>query len=195
VGYIAQKDAVAARLLKGGIGTTPEKEFLRVIELAIQGPSDGVTQLLNGLRTDTEDNAGFIWVRDRRFSPVVPIHQVGAARKSASGKAGGNKTESSLTQSLQDECEASGAVSLILGALVEKIAGMFGIDRDDITTDSPVSRYGVDSLIAVELRNWIVTSAGADTTSIFDVLQSPSLIALAEKVARKSRYVSALFVQ
>jgi hypothetical protein len=86
-------------------------------------------------------------------------------------------------------------VALILEALVKKIADMFGMDKDAITVSSPVASYGVDSLIAVGLRNWIVSSAGAETTSIFDVLQSPSLHALAEKVAEKSLYLTATFAR
>lgn len=196
VGYVAQKDNVAERLLRMGMGITQERELLRIIELAIRGPVDGVTQLVNGLRMGTDDNAGFFWLQDRRFSPISPIHLIGTAgqvREHILNKAGGRTTEASLAHALQEESEASSAVSLILEALVKKIADMFGIDKNDINPSSPVSRYGVDSLIAVELRNWIISSTGADTASVFDVMQSSSLNALAEKVAQKSRYLRALF--
>lgn len=45
-----------------------------------------------------------------------------------------------------------------------------------------------DSLIAVELRNMLFLQAAADI-SIFNILQTASLAALAGLVAEKSRYL------
>lgn len=53
----------------------------------------------------------------------------------------------------------------------------------------PLAVYGVDSLVAVEVRNWLAVSAKADL-SIFDIMQSPSLEALAERVTEKSSLVA-----
>jgi acyl carrier protein len=44
--------------------------------------------------------------------------------------------------------------------------------------------YGIDSLAAVELRNWIRTELGALVTTL-DVLNAASLTKLAEKVIAK----------
>jgi hypothetical protein len=194
VGYVAARDGVASRLSGYGIGTTQENEFLRLVELAIQGLKNGVVQLLNGLRVDTFDNEEFVWARDKRFSSILPVRPVGTARQSATDGSISIRSKANLAQSLQEQREASGAIKLILDALVGKIASMFGIEAAVINPTSPVSRYGVDSLVAVELRNWIVTTAGSEATSIFDVLQSSSLNTLAERVAQKSRYTSTLFV-
>ena len=65
---------------------------------------------------------------------------------------------------------------------------MFMIPEAEIDASLPTSEYGVDSLVAVELRNWLFAKAAAEM-SIFDMLQSKSLNALAEKVATKSAYV------
>lgn len=60
----------------------------------------------------------------------------------------------------------------------------------EIDLSKPPAHFGVDSLIAVELRNMLVLQAAADI-SIFNLLQTPSLAALAASVAEKSRHVKA----
>jgi hypothetical protein len=67
------------------------------------------------------------------------------------------------------------------------------LSKSEIDPTRSANTYGVDSLVAVELRNWLVAAASADATSIFDVLHSPSLKVLARRVAEKSRHVAALF--
>ena len=54
------------------------------------------------------------------------------------------------------------------------------IPKAEIDSSLPTSKYWVDSLVVVELRNRL---------AIFDTLQSKSSIGLAEKVAAKSAYV------
>lgn len=44
----------------------------------------------------------------------------------------------------------------------------------DIDTASPTSQYGVDSLVAVELRDWILREIEADIP-VFEILQASSL--------------------
>lgn len=48
----------------------------------------------------------------------------------------------------------------------------------------PLMAYGLDSLAAVELRNWVRKELGATLTTL-DVTNSPSLIALCEKLVSK----------
>lgn len=55
--------------------------------------------------------------------------------------------------------------------------------------DPLLSRYGVDWLVAVELRNWLSSSVKAKV-SVFEILQSASITESAAPVAGKSAYVS-----
>ena len=51
-----------------------------------------------------------------------------------------------------------------------------------------MSSYGVDSLLAVELRSWIYASMQADI-SVFDLLSNISISSLARKIVLASRAV------
>ena len=63
---------------------------------------------------------------------------------------------------------------------------MISVSEIDLTKNS--SRFFIDSLSAVELRNMLQQHAGAEV-SIFGIMHSASLAALAPDVAGKSSHV------
>lgn len=46
-------------------------------------------------------------------------------------------------------------LTALLSALMNKVSSITMIERDEIEADAPLSNYGLDSLVSVELRNWI----------------------------------------
>jgi acyl carrier protein len=69
-------------------------------------------------------------------------------------------------------------------AIVRKLAAMFFVDDETIQVGESLARYGVDSLVAVELRNWLVVQLAIEV-SIFDIMQSASVKQLASSLAAK----------
>jgi natural product biosynthesis luciferase-like monooxygenase protein/FkbM family methyltransferase len=65
--------------------------------------------------------------------------------------------------------------------LVEALATRLRIDPSEIQSNRPVTYYGVDSLMAVELMHTMETSFGVNVT-VADLLQSDSLVHLAARV-------------
>ena len=53
----------------------------------------------------------------------------------------------------------------------------------------PMHSYGVDSLVAVELRSWLMKELGAEVT-VFDIMGSGSIKDLVATVTNKSRFVN-----
>lgn len=47
------------------------------------------------------------------------------------------------------------AVQTVLTAITEKLSRLLGLATEEISPLQSVSSYGMDSLIAVELRNWV----------------------------------------
>ncbi|KAK2037359.1 type I polyketide synthase [Colletotrichum somersetense] len=189
VGFVANTEGVAQRLRKTGLAEIDEVNLLKIVETAIQDPLREIdlSQLITGI-LDFDEASTVAWVNDRRFLSVQ-LNQLSRGGLSP-GMDQRYCTTTRLSDSLQSASNHLDAVALILDAIISKLADMFGLDVAEIDKKHPVSKYGVDSLIAVELRNWLVSNAGAETTGIFDVLHSPSLSVLAEKVGEKSRYVS-----
>ncbi|HEV2861081.1 MAG TPA: amino acid adenylation domain-containing protein [Pyrinomonadaceae bacterium] len=69
--------------------------------------------------------------------------------------------------------------------LREKLEARLGLPAGGLDVNRPLARYGVDSLLAVELMHDLETRAGVSLPPA-DFLQSPSLAELAERAARQA---------
>jgi hypothetical protein len=52
--------------------------------------------------------------------------------------------------------KTQGAIDLVTTFLVQRISALLMIPMDSIVTTKSVAHYGVDSLVAVELRSWVL---------------------------------------
>lgn len=69
-----------------------------------------------------------------------------------------------------------------------KMANLLGVTAADIDTARPISSYGIDSLMGMELRNWLERELGAKMP-IFELLSSGSSIAdICQNAARRTRF-------
>lgn len=84
------------------------------------------------------------------------------------------------------------AVNHICAGIFTKISEMFSMPESEIDKTATLARYGIDSLVAVELLNWL-SDTFQGQSSVFDVMQSSSLIVLATKTALKSKLVDPAF--
>ena len=126
--------------------------------------------------------------RDARFQPLR--YRQAAAARSQALEADTEDSAKPLSAQLKATNSIEEAGLLVGAAIAAKLAEVFMIPADDIDLSKPPVHYGVDSLVAVELRNLLTVQAAADI-SIFSILQTVSLIALAEDVATKSKLVKA----
>ncbi|VUC32029.1 unnamed protein product [Clonostachys rosea] len=77
------------------------------------------------------------------------------------------------------------AAEIAENALVAKLARALSIATEDIDTGKFLSNYGVDSLMAVELRNWIGNELKA-SVAVFDIMGGTSIAAIGELIAARS---------
>ncbi|KAM3072030.1 hypothetical protein ACMFMF_007424 [Clarireedia jacksonii] len=79
------------------------------------------------------------------------------------------------------------ATTSVTDGLVMKLAKMLSVSQDDLDISKPMHIYGVDSLVAVELRTWFAKELHADV-AIFDILGSLSISDVAALSTAKSMY-------
>lgn len=84
--------------------------------------------------------------------------------------------------------EQAGAA--VAEALKMKLCKILGLDADSRTIQEQMSSFGVDSLIALELRNWIAKEMRADL-AVYEILGDVRLIDTGLTAARKSEYKQA----
>ena len=78
------------------------------------------------------------------------------------------------TRSLDSQIAAAGhdgakVSSLILEAFKRKLGRLLALKFEDVHDDDTIMKHGVDSLVAVEIRNWLRNEVGADV-SVFEIL-------------------------
>lgn len=182
VGYVAEHDGTAERLKKSGHTLLSEDDVLFAIESAITSPFSG--QILLGLNT----GPGAHWEessmsRDLRFAPLRyrQLTQVSTG-PSAEGI-------SSLASQIAAATTFADAAAAVVQGIAKKLGDIFMIEEQEISSSKALSKYGVDSLVAVELRNMLALRAGSEI-SIFDIMQSPSIAKLGELVVAKSSHLN-----
>lgn len=78
----------------------------------------------------------------------------------------------------------------LTGALITKVSAMTMIDIDEVGPEIPLSSYGLDSLVSVELRNWIRRETGVElllsAITQAENLQSLAADVLAQKGAQEA---------
>ncbi|KAK6844177.1 hypothetical protein PG995_014287 [Apiospora arundinis] len=65
--------------------------------------------------------------------------------------------------------DARARASVVVDFLVAKLARALGVTEDDINRRRPLSECGVDSLMAIELRNWFKHDFGA-AVAVFEIM-------------------------
>ncbi|QQK46332.1 Lovastatin diketide synthase LovF [Penicillium digitatum] len=180
IGYVASNKGVYERLKKMGYRLLAEEEIMSAIESAILDPCP---QVMVGINTGG-GSSDSILARDSRFSALrftKPANGSNSASK-ASSVAGSLAGKLSSAESLHE------AAGLVMEALVQKLVDIFMIPAEEVIPAKSMAAFGVDSLVAVELRNMLALKAGSEV-SIFDIMQSPSLAVLCDKVASTSGFV------
>lgn len=77
------------------------------------------------------------------------------------------------------------AQNLAVEILRARLAKDIQCAADDIDPSRPLTKYGIDSLVAVDLRSWVRKEVGADV-SPFDILSARSFHELASKIVKTS---------
>ena len=79
------------------------------------------------------------------------------------------------------------ASDVVIDSLTQKLSKALSITPADIDTSKPLHSYGVDSLLALELRSWFAKEFKA-CMAIFEIMVGASFAAVASTVAGKSGY-------
>jgi aryl carrier-like protein len=193
VGFVAENADYVVNLERWGYLTISQAEFFSMIKQAILHPKRSATncQVVTGLGTQGMAEEGSdaspdelpFWFRDAKFSHLL---QMGRKQVHETDSENGVR----LTESIPAAESLAEATNLICDAIIEKMAKMLGMPAESIDSSQSMAAYGLDSLVAVELRNWLFREAKADV-AVFEVLGKGSLNALAGDIALKSKILPA----
>ncbi|KAK2590623.1 hypothetical protein QQS21_011689 [Conoideocrella luteorostrata] len=176
---LAARSGIASRLGKSGFRSHEISEVLRLVELAVRHPFYG--QMVSGIKPWSSVGE-FSWRLESRFEGLR-IEGLRIEGDESATAESGEAAAASLKHRLSSMSETE-STDVLVHELTSRLADIFGRQPSSFDVSASLSSYGVDSLVAVELRNWI-TSNVTSNASVFDITQSASITDLAKKLAIK----------
>ncbi len=170
-------------VIRKDFGSVPisEREILALVMTAIEGRVSG-PEIYTGFALEQSSSPPY-WVSDAKFSHIR--RTVGQDNHHESV---GDPAAVSLSQLLKNAGSTEVARQLMVEGLVQKLCALLVMQPQDIDARKPVAAQGLDSLVAVELRNWIVREMEV-SINLVELMTASSLGALAELVGQRSRLV------
>lgn len=186
VGYVAERSELKAAF-DASIWTPINEgllhKILRVSLLQQQSSpinAASTTQLITGIAFPQTSQSALL--RDARFGGLV-VSQ-GAAALEPSGASEGSREIQALFKLLH---AAQAENSAILAATVHIVSRQFTTSLrlgEPMEPAKSLASYGLDSLAAVEFRNWARLELGAELTTL-DITSASSLFSLCDKIISK----------
>ena len=179
IGAVGRNERYGHAMTRNGFYGNDEDEFLQYCQSAIEQDisstrfkHDELTQahLLAGIEAEglrRLDQKGYHiaqmgWYRDARFSNLVQTIENLA-----------DQSGERVAKIAGEEGDAVADDEDPVGKVRKRIAQLLYLGLDALDVRAPLSKYGMDSMIAAEMRNWIFANFGSDV-SLFKML-SPTI--------------------
>ncbi|PNY26666.1 Polyketide synthase [Tolypocladium capitatum] len=171
VGYVIERAGMREQLeSKIGISLSIAQVHA-IIKGAIIGASSGLNHDSKTFAFVREDSLAFQgW--EERSHYLSAIRQKKATETDGTGQHGGGG--------------APAGEEGVLEALSSKVSSITMIDRDDVTPTRRLLEYGLDSLVAVELRNWIKREYGVEL-ALMHIVGAANLQTLADQIISRQK--------
>lgn len=144
------------------------------------------SQLLVGTNVPSVfDASGEDGLPGHLMRPMFAPFLVKRPNRSTNRKRGSGSTQEDVIQTFQQVKGIPERGAAVVNAFRIKLSLALGLQAEDIDPRKSLSDYGVDSLMAVELRNWIWRSFKA-SVAVFDIMDGKPLKGVAQLVAEKA---------
>jgi hypothetical protein len=197
IGYVAETDlAVAKRLARICYQPMHKEEVLVVLERAVSPssssaspPSNPTTPasaavIITGINTGPGPHfTDADWMQEARFAGIKyrdPLKDDRGGALSSSHPA----DEDSVRARLNRASTEKEATALVVQAMGHRLVTMFGLTESEMSATQTLASVGVDSRVAIELRNWITAQLNVDI-SVFELMEGRTIAEVAEVVVKK----------
>ncbi|AEO64476.1 polyketide synthase [Thermothielavioides terrestris NRRL 8126] len=183
-GYLAEDLEKAAEVARNlGSDSICESEVLALLQAAIDGTMASTcnSHAITGMRITATMRP--FWTEDAKFK-AMRIAAEEAAAKDASLNA-----VVSFNAALKQATTRAEAEDVICRGLVDKISSVLMMEAEELDITRSLSHYPLDSLVAIEIRNFITREFEANL-QVLELLSSGSIQTLAKGVCAKSKLVT-----
>ncbi|TWU75230.1 polyketide synthase [Metarhizium rileyi] len=193
-GMLAEDDGMLDKLRAAGFYGIRHDDFLTVVKHAItmEIGSAGIAtpaQVILGVGTGgllrQNKPADAYWSRTALYSYLNLIDMP------PSDLDGSHEAQDMDMKALLARCSSTeDAVDLIRLGLSNMLAKAMNLLPEEVDVSKPPSAYGVDSLVAVGVRNWVLSNCNVEV-SVFEVLSNDTILEMAGMIAKRGGYEKA----
>lgn len=180
VGYLADSGAERQDEVLKNLGgeSMGEAEVIALLAAAIEDPEKFPSHCLTGLKLGNDPEKLPYYAADAKFKHLRD------AVLSQSTQGNISAAQVSIEASLAAAGTNEEKSSIVVAGLAGKLAAILMISTDDLDVGTPITKYGLDSLNAIELRNWITKELKVNL-QVLQLLTSGSLTNLATAILKK----------
>lgn len=194
IGYVAERSDLAKSLALSYTShdVIDEKDILFMMEHACSPGSDEIpgweSQWLSALTTPAQvAKSGLVeehaWMRKPMFRHLFQMDKVPASENE------GDTKVMQFGKLIEEATTLEEAGTIISTALVNRLSRSLMVPLEDIDVSKPVYKYGVDSLVAVEIQFWFSKELKT-TISVMQMLSGSTISELSLIAAENSEYFS-----
>jgi aryl carrier-like protein len=188
VGYVAENEKLMKALEKQNFEGTTEEELMAMIQHAIAHPfrkQPGGGQTVTGLGTWRADGS------QPAYSYPLFSHFRRTFTQTAKSEGDGNAEQGiKVRDALKTSTSVVDAAEKVCTYIIAKMSSLLMISKDEISASKAMSDYGIDSLVAVEMRNWLFREMDS-TVSILELMANKALSKLSADIVAKSKLLPA----
>ncbi|KAL2119996.1 hypothetical protein VTJ04DRAFT_6957 [Mycothermus thermophilus] len=184
-GYLAEDLEKAAEVARNlGSDTICEREVLALLAAAIDGTLASACNghTITGMRITATLRP--FWTDDAKFVAM----RLAAEEEAAALNASAGTATISFGAALRAATTRAEAEDAVCRGLVDKITSVLMMEKDELDVTRSLSHYPLDSLVAIEIRNFITREFEANL-QVLELLSSGSTQMLAKLVCDKSKIV------
>lgn len=192
-GMLAEDPRTLDMLKASGFFGIRLEDFRRLIERAIAGHTDYEhrmpAQVVIGVGTGglirQNKPADPYWTRTAMFAHLNKVDMPEEAELGSTE--GGADGDMNFPRMLKDAADPEDATAIVSTGLRTMLSKSMNIGVDDVDENRSPGAYGVDSLVAVGVRNWVHRECRVDV-SVFEVLSDQSILELSALIVEKGGY-------
>ncbi|KAL8362903.1 hypothetical protein RB601_008930 [Gaeumannomyces tritici] len=194
-GYLADGDPERAAEVAKNLGadsTISEAEVLALIGACVEGRTTAACggHVITGMRIPPAPGKPF-WHSDAKFKTLLATAEEAEREARGGGDASASAAALSPGAAVKAASTLAEAEDAVCRGLVDKISAVLMMEAEDIDVTRSLSHYPLDSLVAIEIRNFITREFEANM-QVLELLSSGSVQTLTKAVCRKSKLCTGL---
>ncbi|KAL3291241.1 beta-ketoacyl synthase domain-containing protein, partial [Colletotrichum asianum] len=194
VGYVAEQEGFEARfdtrqwtpITEGTLRKILSYSILQQDNASAPINAESAAQLVTGIGFPLPEDSDL--TRDARFGYRFQNTGTGSEGKDGGSGKQGDETIRAFHALHKSGADRTALVKVGVEVVASQLAKILRLETE-IEPAKPLMTFGLDSLAAVELRNWIRLELGAELTTL-DITNASSLNALGDKLVSKLTQIS-----